>query len=1081
MEFPEAEKYPTDQHNANPPYPSDIPDRKNGSFKVEEENECCPNQYSGSHLENPIHPHPPESSLGDYQQRLDSILNSIEDVVWSTSPDFSQTLYVNSWVEKVYGRSANDFLARSNLWLEVVYPDDRPRVSTTLDALNRTGKCALEYRIVRPDGTVRWLFDRAHIIYGLEGQPIRIDGIASDITTRKQTELALQESEERFRSIFNNLSVGIALVNPQGYVIAANNADCRFLGYPHQELIGMHYSAFTYPEDLNVDAMLFESLVNGSIESYQIDKRYIRKDRAIVWGRLTVSLIRNPDQSIRYSTVTCEDITDRKRAEREREKLIAVLESSPDYVAIANADGFLTYINQAGKAMLGLDPSTDITQRHFLQNVPTYIAERIERQEMSKLLQQGFWGGESLLQHQDGTQIPVSQVVIVHRSETGAVEFFSAVARDIRDLKQAETDLRQKAMREQVMAGITNRIRRSLNISAILNTAVVEIRQLLQADRVLVYRFNPDWSGVVTAESVGELWQPLLGRVITDACFTVEDCITPYIHGRIQNTPDLQTADLPACYVAMLTQLQVRAVLVLPVLQGETLWGLLVAHQCAAPRYWKPEEVSLLQQLADQLAITLQQAELYQQVRQLNTKLEEQVQERTAQLQQSLEFEALLKRITDQVRDSLDEHRILHTAVEALALGLDVECCDTEIYNEDRTIATIVCEHNQRLKTALGKSFSITEAPHPEIYNRLLKGQSCHFCDIAPQPLRSNQYQFTIFACPIFVGIDQAGLPRSLTTHQDLPQEVLGGLWLLREPGNSFSEQEMRLVEQVANQCAIAIRQARLYQAAQTQVEALERLNQLKDDFLSTVSHELRSPMANIKMALQMLEIMLSKAETLNPGDPTSDRLLKHSVFAKVTQYCQILNKESQREITLINDLLDLTRLEAGSVPMNLNTLCLQRWLPPIAEPFIERSRHHQITWQIEIPEELPTIITNTAVMERIVTELFHDACKYTPAEEKITVQVQADGLNPDHPETLSVSVSNSGVEIPPEEQERIFDKFYRIPNADPWKYGGTGLGLALVKRLVEYLGGTVKVESAQLLTCFRVTLPLQSSLSKTD
>lgn len=142
-------------------------------------------------------------------------------------------------------------------------------------------------------------------------------------------------------------------------------------------------------------------------------------------------------------------------------------------------------------------------------------------------------------------------------------------------------------------------------------------------------------------------------------------------------------------------------------------------------------------------------------------------------------------------------------------------------------------------------------------------------------------------------------------------QGVLGDLWLINQSDDTFNELEIRLVQQVASQCAIAIRQARLYGAATAQVEELERLNRLKDDFLNTVSHELRTLMASIKMATSMLEIVLKQAGVLD-AQPN-----------RAAQYLQILRHECQREIGLINDLLDLSRLDAGTERLNLTALNL--------------------------------------------------------------------------------------------------------------------------------------------------------------
>jgi signal transduction histidine kinase len=283
---------------------------------------------------------------------------------------------------------------------------------------------------------------------------------------------------------------------------------------------------------------------------------------------------------------------------------------------------------------------------------------------------------------------------------------------------------------------------------------------------------------------------------------------------------------------------------------------------------------------------------------------------------------------------------------------------------------------------------------------------------------------------------------------------VLGDLWLFKQPHQWFNDQEVRLAQQVANQCAIALRQSRLYQAAQAQVQVLERLNLLKDDFLSTVSHELRSPMANIKMATQVLEISLEPLGILSDETKATYR------------YFKILKEECQREIELINDLLDLTRLDAGTEPLNLSTIALQVFLPHIAEPLTERTRRQQQQLILDIADNLPPLRTDLSYLERILTELLHNACKYTPAGESITLAA--------HPiETdVQISVCNSGVEIPTTECDRIFDKFYRIPHNDPWKYGGTGLGLALVKKLVQQINGTIHVESHQGKTCFVMRLP---------
>jgi PAS domain S-box-containing protein len=608
---------------------------------------------------------------------------------------------------------------------------------------------------------------------------------------------------------------------------------------------------------------------------------------------------------------------------------------------------------------------------------------------------------------------------------------------EISDHQSIENSLQKQTERERLMGVITQHIRQSLNLAEILNTTVAEVREFLQTDRVLIYRFEPDWSGFVIVESVGENWNSVLGSQIQDHCFR-EHYVEPYRQGRIQAIEDIYDSDLSPCHVQLLEHFQIRANLVVPILQGENLWGLLVANHCQSPHQWQQLEIDLLQELSAHLGIAIQQSELYEQVQKLNTNLESQIQERTAQLQQALEFEAMLKRITDKIRDSLDEGQILQTAVEELTVILGLEGCDTAFYNSPLTTAKICYEYAPNLPAA--KDHIIEMADFPEGYAQLLQNQFFQFCEIEP----SLRGPITILAYPIF---DDQG--------------ILGDLWLFKQQHQAFNDLEIRLVEQVANQCAIAIRQARLFKAAQNQVEELEKLHQLKDDFLSTVSHELRTPICNIRVAIQMLDITLQKEESETAESPKK-------------RYLQILKEESQREMGLINDLLDFQRLEAGTQPFIPAIIHLQDWIVQLSQPFQERISQQNQRLQITIPPQLSPLITDEFSLERILDELLNNACKYTPADHEIAVNVETQD------EKIFIQVMNTGSEIPANEIPRIFEKFYRVPSADPWKQGGTGLGLALVKKLALHLGGKISVKSEKNQTCFTLELPWETDLKST-
>ena len=1058
---------------------------------------------------------------------------------------------------------------------------------------------------------------------------------------RYHLEQQLEQTERWLATILASIGDGTIVTDQTGRITFINTVAAHLTGWQPSEALGASAEQvlrLIHAETREAIANpLLQAIQNGRTVSLSDDCLLRTKDgleRAI--GD-TAAPIRNEKGEITGGVLIFQDVTQRRRAEallhRRQEEFRALAENSPDMVTRFDREFRYVYVNPAVEAATGITAQAFIGRTHAEMGLAADLVA-LWHTTLQTVLNTGQ---EQILEFQqeefDRSTFYQSRVV-PEFAQDGTVEFLLCVSRDITEYKQTETVLRQQAERERLLVAIAQRVRQSLNLDEILNTAVTEVRHLLQTDRVVIYRFETDWRGFVIVESVGDGWTPMLGRPIFDPCLMRESCLRPYSQGSVSNTPDIHNAGLADCYVELLTQFQVRANLIIPILlpspqsplseRGQItdcLWGLLAVQHCAAPRRWQETEIDLLKNLSaqvaiaihqsqlyqqtqqqaqreqalsqviqairnsldlqtifetavremgrllqveqanilqylpeqgvwlylasycqspavapvgldvvglelpdegnpimaqlkqlevvrlddastvaneltqilaqtfpgawllvplqvsgavwgnitlirgpepfvwqdwqidltravgDQLAIAIQQSQLYQQVQQLNTRLEEQVQDRTTLLQQAFSFEATLKRITDRVRDSLDEDQILRAVVEELARTLGVSTCSVAVYDLAQQTVNVRYEYTTAL--SLQNRF-IPMARFAEVYQQLLDSQFFQYCSL---DLRSDRDRTVRLACPIF---DNQG--------------VLGDLRLVNRADYIFSDQEVRLVQQVANQCAIALRQSRLYQAVQAQVAELERLNRLKDDFVSTVSHELRTPMASIRMAIQMLEVVLCQTEDGRPRDEhdPSSLVLQPSSFQRATRYFQVLREECQRETTLIDDLLDLSRLERQTEPLHLSTVDLPIWIAQLVVPFGERVRSQQQRLETRVAAPLPSLTTDYSYLERILNELLHNACKYTPANETIIVSVQAID-----PSIMQISVSNSGVEIAAAELERVFDKFYRIPNSNPWQHRGTGLGLALVKRLVEQLQGTIEASSTQGWTTFTVQLPL--------
>ncbi len=600
----------------------------------------------------------------------------------------------------------------------------------------------------------------------------------------------------------------------------------------------------------------------------------------------------------------------------------------------------------------------------------------------------------------------VSLTLSLIRPESGEPNALLVIVQDITARKQVEIADQRQDQQRRLLYQISQQIRSSLDLNQILETTVDQIRSVLGIDRAVLYRFQPDWSGDVIAESVATGWPVMLGRKLYDPCLMEETCITPYTRGRIQRTADIHEAGLAECYVQLLDQFQVKANLVVPILERESLWGLIVAQHCQSPRIWTDEEVDLIRHLSGSISIAIQQAQLYQD-------LEQQVEERTQQLQQTLRYEALLRRIIEQVRQSLGEDEILSTAVQELGEELSTIGCNTTLFDDQICSGRVTHDYVRSGVSLIHHSFLTSS--YPELFQQIISGWIVQLCHLDPALPRSGQ---TCLICPI---ADDQG--------------VIGGLWLNRSAEQTFSPVEIALVQQVALQCAIGLRQARLYWSAQRQVTELEQLHLLKDDFLSTVSHELRTPLANIRMALYMLN--------LTPSPEKRQR------------YYEMAVSECARQTQLIEDLLSLQQLEAGHYESQIQRLDLQALISDLVDELTPQLQAKDQTIQLDLIQTSPVLNTDRSALERTLRELLDNAHKYSTAGAEIhfgMVEIKED---------IQFQISNQGG-LPTRELPRLFDKFYRVPSSDRWRHRGTGLGLALVQHLVGILQGQLWVTQDQ-------------------
>jgi PAS domain S-box-containing protein len=211
-------------------------------------------------------------------------------------------------------------------WSAMVHPEDLAAAEAKLETvIQQNGQGSGEYRIILADGSVRHISSVKGVVLDSAGEVIRLIGVNMDITDRKRLEEDIRASEETFRAAMEHASIGMALVEPGGRWLKVNSAICEMLGFTDIELLRTDYQSLTHTDDLEADLEIVRQMLAGTIHTYQIEKRYRRKDGHFIWALLNASLVRNADASPRYFVLQSQDITARKEVDRIKSEFIATV------------------------------------------------------------------------------------------------------------------------------------------------------------------------------------------------------------------------------------------------------------------------------------------------------------------------------------------------------------------------------------------------------------------------------------------------------------------------------------------------------------------------------------------------------------------------------------------------------------------------------------------------------------------------------------------------------------------------------------------------------------------------------------
>ena len=396
-----------------------------------------------------------EEALRESEQLFRQMAESIREIFWMQDGGWKQTLYVSPAYEEVWGRTCQSLYENPLSWIDGVHPDDREPVKEQVEQQLRGMSTDTEFRVERPDGSLRWVRCHAFPIKDPEGNVSRVAGLAEDITERKQAQEALRESEQRFRGTFENAAVGIAHVDADGRFLLVNDRLCDIVGYTREELLAKGFQDITHPEDLETSLEKFHSLVRGKLPSFSLEKRYLRKDGSVVWGNVSLSIQNRSSGEPAYGIAILQDITELKQVEdklrRASERLELAVRSSNvalgelDLTAGPNALAeWLNYWEQWGTGNPEDYPTADSRM---------CLVHPEDRDEVARLTE-AFVSGEveefksaHRVQHRDGSYHWAFVRGMLFRDAQGRPIRSSGSVIDINDLKQAEEKLRESEER----------------------------------------------------------------------------------------------------------------------------------------------------------------------------------------------------------------------------------------------------------------------------------------------------------------------------------------------------------------------------------------------------------------------------------------------------------------------------------------------------------------------------------------------------------------------------------------------------------------------------------------------------------
>jgi PAS domain S-box-containing protein len=927
-------------------------------------------------------------------------------------------VYVNETLADINGTPQSQHIGRT---LREVLPEWAAQLEPIFEQIIHTKEPLLNQELsgeTYPPGVYRHSLVSYYPVCLPNGQVLGVGVTSMNITQVKQTAQALRESEAKFRSVVESNMIGIGFWERDGRITEANNALLNILGYTREELVTgkINWVDLTPPEYLPLDEQALAQLEDSGICT-PFEKVYIHKDGSHIPVLLGASHFEGIVDRGAFFVL---DITNRQQAEEalreSEERFRTIFNQAAVGITLVALDGQFLQVNPAFCEITGYTAEelielsfSDITHPDDVKVDWLYVRQVLAREINGYSLEKRYI-------HKDGSLVWVKVTASVVWDAEGQPMYALGMIEDISSRKRIEAT-------QQFLLESSALLAASLDYEVVLkNVAHLAVPTL--ADWCVVDIFTEDQSvkhlEIASAYPIKTKIMEEIQRRYPRSTDRRRSIFFSLKKGKSVFHPEFPDS-LIAGFAAdeghhqLLSSLEICSLMLIPLYSRGQLFGSICFTTADSGRYYGQADLVFAEDIARRAATAIDNARLYQETQQAKQAAERAV-NRMMRLQ----------KITSAFSEALTPQEVADVVVNQGISALGATSGSVVLLTEGANTLKIV--------QAIGY-------PQSEI------DTWASFPLNAPVPLaetvRTGESIFLPNPAALITQYPSLESALGITEHQAIASiplivegKTIGALGLSFTTQQEFSQEDRGFMLTLGQQCGQAIARAQLYEAEKIARAEAETANRVKDEFLAVLSHEIRTP----------LNPILGWAKLL--------RTRKHDE-ATTLRALETIERNAKIQTQLIEDLLDVSRILQGKLSLNIYPVDLRATIVAALETVRLAADAKSIQLQMDLTNNISQVMGDSNRLQQVVWNLLSNAVKFTPTGGRVEIslsQIEHDA---------QIQVIDTGRGISPEFLPHVFEYFRQADGKTTRTFGGLGLGLAIVRNLVELHGGTIRAESA--------------------